>query len=60
MLVGASGLVGSHPLRPLIDDEAYDRATFLVRKSLSFRHLKLKEVVVAVRKSEQIQIVDQK
>lgn len=46
VLVGASGLVGGHLLRLLVDDEAYDRVTVLVRKPLSVRHPKLQENVV--------------
>lgn len=46
LLLGASGLVGGHLLRLLVDDEAYDRVTAPVRKPLSFRHPKLQERVV--------------
>jgi uncharacterized protein YbjT (DUF2867 family) len=46
LLLGASGLVGGHLLRLLVDDEAYDRVTAPVRKPLSIRHPKLQERVV--------------
>jgi uncharacterized protein YbjT (DUF2867 family) len=46
LLFGASGLIGGHLLRLLVDDEAYDRVTAPVRKPLSFRHPKLQEHVV--------------
>ena len=46
LLLGASGLIGEHLLRLLVDDEAYDRVTAPVRKPLSFRHTKLRERVV--------------
>ena len=52
MLLGASGLVGGHLLRFLVDDEAYDRVTILVRKPLSFRHPKLQEVVADFERPE--------
>lgn len=46
LLIGASGLIGGHLLRLLVDDAAYHRVTVPVRKPLSFRHPKLKEYVV--------------
>ena len=46
LLFGASGLIGGHLLRLLVDDEAYDQVTVPVRKPLSFRHPKLLELVV--------------
>ena len=46
LLFGASGLIGGHLLRLLVGDAAYDRVTVPVRKPLSLRHPKLRELVV--------------
>ena len=46
LLIGASGLVGGHLLRLLVEDEACTRVIALVRRPLSFRHPKLHERVV--------------
>jgi uncharacterized protein YbjT (DUF2867 family) len=46
LLIGASGLIGGHLLRLLVDDETFVRVTVLVRKPLSYRHPKLQEIVV--------------
>ena len=41
LLVGASGLIGGHCLRFLLDEPAYQRVTILVRSSLPVVHEKL-------------------
>ncbi len=46
VLVGASGLVGGHLLRLLVEDKTYDRVTVLVRKPPFFQHPKLQESVI--------------
>ncbi|MCX6132673.1 MAG: NAD(P)H-binding protein [Ignavibacteriales bacterium] len=46
LLVGASGLIGGHLLQLLLDDDAYNQVTVLVRKPLALRHSKLQEYVV--------------
>ena len=46
LLLGASGLIGGHLLRLLVGDMTYDRVIVPVRKSLSYRHPKLHELVV--------------
>jgi uncharacterized protein YbjT (DUF2867 family) len=46
LLLGASGLIGGHLLGLLVADMTYDRVIVPVRKSLSYRHPKLQEVVV--------------
>ncbi len=46
VLIGASGLIGGHLLRLLVNDETYGQVTVPVRRSLSFRHPKLREYVV--------------
>ncbi len=46
LLLGASGLIGGHLLRLLVQDAEYDRVIVPVRKPLSFRHPNLQEVVV--------------
>jgi uncharacterized protein YbjT (DUF2867 family) len=46
LLVGASGLVGSHCLRYLLDDQAYSQVTVFVRRSLDIVHKKLIQMIV--------------
>jgi uncharacterized protein YbjT (DUF2867 family) len=46
LVVGASGLVGSHLLRLLLEDDTYSCIVVLTRKSLDFEHPKLVERVV--------------
>jgi len=46
LLVGASGLVGGHCLRFLLEEPSYERVTILVRKPLSIKHEKLIQHVV--------------
>lgn len=45
LLIGASGLIGGHLLRLLLNEELYDTVTVLVRTPLSIRHPKLEEIV---------------
>lgn len=46
LVAGASGLIGGHLLRLLVDDPAYDRVTTLVRRALPLTHKKLVQRVV--------------
>lgn len=46
LLAGASGLVGGHALRFLLEEPAYERVTIVVRKELPLRHRKLEQRVV--------------
>ena len=46
LVAGASGLVGGHLLRQLLDDPAYDRVTALTRRALPLTHKKLVQRVV--------------
>lgn len=46
LLLGATGLIGGHVLRLLVDNGTYDRVTALVRKPLSVRHPKLETIVI--------------
>ena len=46
LVVGASGLIGSHLMRLLLADPVYSRVTALVRKPLGLHHLKLTECIV--------------
>jgi uncharacterized protein YbjT (DUF2867 family) len=46
LLVGASGLVGGHCLRCLLEEPSYTKVTVLVRKPLSIVHEKLVQHVV--------------
>ncbi|HZS36712.1 MAG TPA: NAD(P)H-binding protein [Polyangia bacterium] len=41
LVAGATGLVGGHLLRLLLDDPAYDKVTALVRRALDVTHPKL-------------------
>lgn len=46
LLAGASGLVGGHVLRLLLEDRGYQRVTVLGRRELPLRHQKLAQRVV--------------
>jgi uncharacterized protein YbjT (DUF2867 family) len=46
LVVGASGLVGSHVLRLLLEDPAYAHVTVLARRELPLAHKKLEQRVV--------------
>lgn len=41
LVAGASGLIGGHLLRQLLDDPVYDRVTTLARRALPLTHKKL-------------------
>ncbi len=45
ILLGASGLIGSHLLTTLLASPAYGEVTIYVRKTLPINHLKLKQIV---------------
>jgi uncharacterized protein YbjT (DUF2867 family) len=62
LLLGASGLIGGHLLRLLVDDETYDRVTAPVRKPLSLATIsaaKEQNTGVTIYESERIQILGQ-
>ena len=46
LILGATGLVGSHLLSLLLEDERYSSVTALLRKSLLVKHDKLQQVIV--------------
>ena len=46
LIIGASGLVGSHCLTLLLADPRVSKVTALVRKSLGIQHEKLSEIIV--------------
>ena len=46
LLLGASGLIGSHCLQILLDDERFTRVLALVRKPLAITHPKLIQIIV--------------
>jgi len=46
LLVGASGLVGSHLLPRLLENELYSKVIIFVRKSLGITHPKLQEIQI--------------
>ena len=46
LLLGASGLVGGHCLRLLLEDEVYGKVRALVRRPLSVEHPKLEQQVI--------------
>ncbi len=45
ILLGASGLIGNHLLKLLLDSPAYGELTIYVRKALPITHIKLKQIV---------------
>ncbi len=45
VIFGASGLVGKNILHALIRDKRYSHITIFLRKSISTRHLKVKEII---------------
>ena len=53
-VAGASGLVGSHVLRLLLEDSAYARVTVLTRRELPIVHKKLEQRVVSFDRLAQI------
>jgi uncharacterized protein YbjT (DUF2867 family) len=46
LVAGASGLVGGHVLRRLLEDPGYDRVTVLARRELPLAHAKLTQRLV--------------
>jgi len=46
LLIGATGLVGSHLLDLLVKDDRFDKIKVLTRKSTGKRNIKLEEVVI--------------
>src|SRR6059058_1633323 len=54
LVAGASGLVGSHVLRLLLEDPAYARVTVLSRRELPLSHKKLEQRVVSFDRLAQI------
>src|SRR5216684_3316487 len=46
LVVGATGLVGSHCLQSLLESDAYERVIALSRRSLSIQHPRLTETIV--------------
>lgn len=52
LIAGATGLVGSHLLKRLLEDEKYDKIIILVRKDILLEHHKLEQVVFNFEKPE--------
>ena len=50
LLIGATGLVGSHLMQQLLDDERFDSVTVFVRRSTGRSHPKLKEQIIDFEK----------
>lgn len=46
VLIGASGLIGSHILSSLLEDDAYSEVRILTRRDLKLTHPKLKQSVI--------------
>ena len=46
LLLGASGLIGSHCLKILLSDDRFDEVVVVVRRPLNISHPKLKEVIL--------------
>ena len=55
ILLGATGLVGSHLLRRLLDDEHYNQVKVFSRRGLDISHPKLTEAIVDLFKLEDYQ-----
>lgn len=53
IIAGASGLIGSHLLRQLLDGDAYAEVLVLVRKPLSLQHTKLSQLVLDFDKMDE-------
>ena len=45
-LIGASGLIGSHLLQLLLNDNSYSTVKILVRRPLLLQHQKLQEIII--------------
>jgi len=45
-LLGATGLIGSHVLKYLVEDDDVSSITTVVRRKINFNHPKVKEVVI--------------
>jgi len=45
LLAGATGLVGGHCLQFLLNDDAYDSVSVLLRKEIPLKHPKLRQIV---------------
>ena len=54
LVAGASGLVGGHVLRLLLEERAYVRVTVLARRELPLAHKKLEQRVVSFDRLAQI------
>ena len=54
ILLGASGLIGSHLLKLLLDSPAYGAVTVYVRKALPINHPKLKQIITDFEKLDEI------
>jgi uncharacterized protein YbjT (DUF2867 family) len=54
LVAGASGLVGSHVLRLLLEDPTYQRVTVLGRRELPLAHKKLEQRVVGFDRLAQV------
>lgn len=46
LVIGATGLIGKNVLNQLLQNEAYEKITILVRKSMGYSNGKLEEVIV--------------
>ena len=54
LVAGASGLVGSHVVRLLLEDPAYSRVTVLARRELPVSHKKLEQRIASFDRLAQI------
>lgn len=52
LIAGATGLVGSHLLKKLLEDERYDKVIILIRKVIPLEHHKLEQIVFNFDKPE--------
>ncbi|GAB4332500.1 MAG: oxidoreductase [Flammeovirgaceae bacterium] len=59
VLAGASGLVGGELLKILLEDQKYSRVYVLARKSISYHHPKLREMIIDFNQLEKVEFNEQ-
>lgn len=58
LIAGASGLVGSHLLQLLLQNDNYSHVTALLRKPLPIQHPKLKQVITDFEKLDELPAIN--
>jgi uncharacterized protein YbjT (DUF2867 family) len=54
LVFGATGLIGNHLTRQLLDDNRYAETRVFTRKSLGIKHPKLREIVTDLTGIEEV------